>query len=236
LKGRLTVAETALEERLSAPLAEFLADRIPNLAKLAHRWTPEVPAADFEQAMWERSLRKADHLRDLWGQDRPGVIVKELRRECRKVAQEDERYRRALKAAVAGYDVYDIEFYSPGVLAKLLPALVEAEFDVSRAMVKASAGTDAAGIHIRTTDPFGGAENYLVILADVAAAFGRLPEGMQRLLRTYYGANQDDTDEGRWDREKLASSMGLTRHALEERARRARLRLADELGGADPWQ
>jgi hypothetical protein len=231
-----TATETALEERLSAPLAEFLADRIPNVAKLAHRWAPPVPAEDFEQAMWERSLRRAGHFQNLLASGDHGVIVKELRRECRRVAREDERYRRAIAAAAAGYDVYDIEFYSTGVLAKLLPALVEAEFDVSRAMEKASGATDAAGIHIRSSDPFGGAENYLVILLDVAGAWKRLPEGMRRLLSAYYGANQEDTDEGRWDRERLASSMGLTANALYLRVHRALQRLQDELGGCDPWK
>jgi hypothetical protein len=58
---------------------------------------------------------------------------------------------------------------------------------------------------------------------------------MRRLLETYYGANQEDTDEGRWDREKLASSMGLTADALRHRVHRALQRLQKELGGADPW-
>jgi hypothetical protein len=102
-------------------------------------------------------------------------------------------------------------------------------------MEKASGGTDAAGIHIRSSDPFGGSENYLVILIDVVAAYRRLPEGMQRLLKTYYSVSQEDTEQGRWDREGLAGSMGLTADALRQRAFRALQRLQDELGGADPW-
>lgn len=185
--------------------------------------------------MWVKVLANPDKFVKLLDQGSHGAIWAELRRAGTRLGQDDRRYRESIKARVAGYSPYDLEFYSTGVLARLMPALAAADFDVPSAMENASASTDAAGIHIRSSDPFGGAENYLVILIDVAAACRRLPEGMQRLLKTYYGANQDDTDEGRWDREGLASSMGLTAEALRQRAHRALQRLQDELGGADPW-
>lgn len=220
----------------SAGLSELLADRIPKAASRVHRRYPAVPRDDLEQVMWEKALSRGVHLRKLYDEGKLEAIWTELCRAGAKAGREDDRYRRAVKALRDGYSVYDIEFYSASMLAHLLPVLVEAEFDVGQAMDKAAASTDAAGIHIRTEDPFGGSENYLVILIDVTSAFARLPEGMQRLLKTYYGVNQEDTTAGRWEREGLASSMGLTIHALEERVRRARVRLSDELGGADPWK
>lgn len=219
-----------------APLAEFLADRIPKAAAASRRRYPEVPAPDFEQVMWLKAIRKSDHFSGLWDQDKQGAIWSELRREGSKLGREDERFRRAQQAAAAGYSVYDIEFYTTGMLGKLMPALVEAGFDVSRAMERANGGTDAAGVHIRSSDPFGGAENYLVILVDVTSAYRRLPEGMKRLLATYYGVRQDDTADGRWARDALAGSMGLTQDALRTRVHRALQRLQDELGGPDPWK
>jgi hypothetical protein len=195
-----------------------------------------VPAEDMEQAMWLRVLSRPDKFAKLWANGKQGIIWAELRREGVKVGQEDDRYRRAVKAATAGYSLYDLEFYSTGVLARILPALAEAGFDVSVAMDKSAASTDAAGIHIRSSDPFGGQENYLVILTDVARAYRRLPEGMQRLIRTYYAVSQEDTEQGRWDRERLASSMGLTADALRQRVHRALQRLQGNLGGPDPWQ
>jgi hypothetical protein len=194
-----------------------------------------VPADDFEQAMWLRVLTRPSKFQKLLDEERLGIIWAELCREASRVGREDDRYRRAVKAGAAGYSLYDIEFYTTGVLAKILPALVEADFDVSHAMEKAAGGTDAAGIHIRSSDPFGGSENYLVVLVDVAAACGRLPEGMRRLLNTYYAVSQDEGQDGRWEREKLASSMGLTADALRHRVSRALQRLQDELGGPDPW-
>jgi DNA-directed RNA polymerase specialized sigma24 family protein len=229
-------ATTDRDLDLGAPLREFLLDRIPKAAAKAHRRFPAVPAQDFEQAMWLRVLSSPAKFIKLWGQDRHGIIWAELCREGTRAGREDDRYRKAAKAAADGYSPYDIEFYSTGVLAQILPALVEAEFDVSAAMEKASAGADAAGVHIRSSDPFGGSENYMVVLVDVVAAYNRLPEGMRRLLKTYYGVSQEDTEQGRWDREGLASSMGLTSDALRHRVYRALQRLQDELGGSDPWQ
>lgn len=229
------MTEATLEQALPGALGEFLADRIPRAALAARRRFPDVPAEDFEQAMWLAILAKPLKFRKLHDEGRYGIIWTELKRAAGRTGREDARYRQAAKAAAAGYSAYDLEFYSTGVLARILPALAEAEFDIGLAMSKASAGTDAAGIHIRSSDPFGGAENYLVVLIDVAAAYERLPEGMKRLLRTYYSVSQEDTEEGRWDRDKLASSMGLTGDALRQRVHRALQRLQQELGGADPW-
>jgi hypothetical protein len=220
---------------LSGPLEEHLADRIPKVAKRVHARYRQVPAEDMEQAMWVWSLAHPDKLERLLKEGRHGIIWSELRRAGNQAGREDERYRRAVKAAAAGFSLYDLEFYSTGVLAKILPALVAADFDAPAALNNSMVSTDAAGIHIRSTDPFGGAENYLVILVDVAAACERLPEGQRRLLRTYYAVNQEDTQDGRWERERLASSMGLTAEALRQKVHRALQRLQDQLGGPDPW-
>jgi hypothetical protein len=221
--------------QLAGPLAEFLADRIPKAAAKAHRRFPAVPAEDFEQAMWVKVLSRPDKFTRLLDDGKHGIIWAELRREATKVGEEDDRYRKAAAAAAAGYSVYDIEFYSTRLLAQLLPALIEADFDVSVAIERAASSTDAAGVHIRTNDPFGGAEEYTVILIDAAIAFSRLSEGTQRLLKTYYRVNQTDTQDGRWEREKLASSMGITADALRSQVHRALQRMQGELGGADPW-
>src|SRR6266705_2543191 len=165
-----------MSSTLSAPLEEFLADMIPRAAARAHRRFRQVPAEDFGQAMWARVLSNTMKFEKLFAEDRGGIIWVELRRDAAKVGREDDRYRRAVSAAEAGYSVYDVEFYSTRMLGHLLPALVEADFDASRAMETASAATDAAGVHVRVSDPFSGAENYLVVLVDVAGAYGRLPE------------------------------------------------------------
>jgi len=225
-----------LTPHLGAPLAEYLAENIPRVAARVHSRYRYIPAEDYEQAMWSEMLAKRDRYQKYLTEGRPGLVKVSLYRACNKVTAEDDRYRRAKRAAEAGYSTEDIEFYSTGLLARILPALVASNFDVSDAMQRASSGTDAAGVFIRSTDPFSGAENYLAMLIDIAGAWKRLPEGQRRLLRAYYGTNQEDTQDGRWEREKLASSMGLTAETLRKRVSRGLERLQDELGGADPWK
>jgi hypothetical protein len=220
---------------IHGPLGEWLEDRIPKLAGTAHRRFPTVPVQDFEQEIWlrayKRKLQLAKHLRE----GKEAFIWRELNAAATRLGKEDDRYRRACKAAAAGYKVIDEQFYSAGVLAQVLPALIEAEWDVATAVANASHQTDAAGVHISSDDP-AAQGNYMVILMDVCAAFGRLTRGERRFLEVYYGAGDEDTEQGRWDRQGLASSMGLTYEAFRKRAHRALRKLQGELGGEDPWR
>jgi hypothetical protein len=221
--------------QISGPLAEFLADRIPRAAKKAHRRFPQVPCEDFEQAMWLRVYVNPPKFCKLWAEDRKGIIWTELQRAGVKAGMSDDRWRRAERARLAGYGKVDEEFYGSPALGLLLEILVSAEFDVPSVMERTLGGTDSAGVHI--SNPDGRAsEDYLAALIDAKAAFRRLSPGSQRLLTAYYGTNQEDTSAGRWDREKLASSMGLTSEALRQRAHRAVIQLQRELGGENPWR
>jgi hypothetical protein len=220
---------------LGGPLSEFLAEQIPRSARAARAKFPGVPLEDYEQSLWLEVLTRPHRFQQPFDRGDLGLTRKRLYEAGIKVGQEDDRYRRAVKAAEAGYSTDDIAFYSTGLLGMLLPVLIEAGFDVSAAMQRASSGVDAAGIFIRSNDPFSGAENYQVMLVDIATAWERLSEGQRRLLRAYYSCNQEDTEDGRWERDGLAASMGLTGNALRVRVHRALERLQQELGGADPW-
>lgn len=221
---------------LGAPLAEYLAEQIPRVAARSHSHYRYVPAEDYEQEMWLYALRRPERLKAPFDEGKLGLVRTRLYQAANELTRDDDRYRRALRAAEAGYSTEDLQFYSTGLIANLLPVLIEAEWDIGEAVRRAACGVDAAGVFIRNDDPFSGAENYQVMLIDLKNAFERLPGGMQRLLVTYYGLNQEDTEDGRWERESLASSMGLTINALRLRVSRALKRLRDELGGEDPWK
>jgi hypothetical protein len=218
----------------SSVLDEWLVTRIPKLAAQAHRRFPLVPAEDFEQAMWVRALERKAKLTRLLREGRDGLAWNELRSAATRLGKEDDRERRAAKAAAEGYKPWDEEFYSAGVLAQLLTALSGAE-SVAEVIEQATNNTDAAGIHISTSDP-DSSGNYMVMLIDVQTALGKLRRGDQRILQAYYGLGVEDTEEGRWERRKLASSMGLTYEALRQRVFRALRALQDELGGDSPWR
>ena len=232
----MTVTTDSVSPVLGGPLAEFLAETIPRVARNANRRYRYVPAEDYEQTLWLAALSRPHRYAEPFREGKLWAVTKRLRETAYGATKEDQRFRRAKAAAEAGYSTDDIEFYSTGLLARVLPALIEANFDTGEAMQRASSGTDAAGVFIRSNDPFSGAENYMVMLADITGAWKRLPEGQRRLLTAYYGTRQDDSEDGRWERERLASSMGLTADALRQRAYRGLSRLQDELGGADPWK
>lgn len=221
---------------LGAPLSEHLADAIPRVAVTAHQRYRYIPKEDYEQAAWLAVLSKPRRFTEPWDRGDLGIIKVRIWDAVKAATKEDDRFRRAQRAAEAGYSLDDVAFYSTGLLGLLLPALIEADWDLGEAMQRASSGVDAAGVFIKSNDPFSGAENYLTMLVDVKGGWGRLTEGQRRLLRAYYSCNQEDTDDGRWERDGLAASMGLTGNALRVRVHRALERLQEELGGADPWR
>lgn len=222
-------------EQLGGPLAEHLAKRIPTLALSRHRRFPDVDAADFEQEMWAHALAHAPRFRRLFEEGKLDLIRLDLASAATKYGYDDERDRRARKAKEAGYSTTDEEFYGSGLLRLLLPVLIEAEFDPANAIERATQGTDAAGVRIHSADSDHAAENYMVMLIDVCDAYRKLNTYQQRLLRDWYGMDQSDTDNGRWERSSKASSMGLTVNALQLRVKRAVEALQRELGGKSPW-
>ena len=219
---------------IPGPLGEWLADRIPKVARMAHRRFPTVPMEDFEQEMWLRAFNRKTRLAEFLRKDQEAYIWRELNAAATRLGKEDDRYRRACKAAAEGYRAVDEQFYSTGLLALVLPVLIGADWDVSAAVASASNQTDSAGVFIHGDQSAQG--NYQVILMDVCAGFAGLKGGDQRLLEAYYGCGSEETEQGRWDRQGIASTMGLTYEAFRQRAYRALRRLQRELGGEDPWR
>lgn len=226
-----------MDEHLTVggPLGEHLAKEIPRQARGKHHRFPQVPVEDFEQEMWARVTARLDKFRLWMLEGKTDIIRLELHSAAMRLGSEDERYRRAVKAAHAGYSPDDEEFYSTGMLRHLLPVLIEAEFDAAAAVEKATQATDAAGVRIQVSSPENAAETYMVILIDVVRAFRRLSPYHQRLLTGYYSLSQEDTQQGRWERESKASSQGLTLKAYQRKVDRAVEELESMLGGRNPW-
>lgn len=216
-------------------LDEHLAEAIPKAARNRHRRFPHVPYEDFEQELVLRVLAKQAKFA-LWHEEgKIGTIWLELLNAGTALGYQDDRNRRAAKAAAAGYSPDDEEFYSTGMLRHLLPVLIEAEFDPANAVERATQGTDAAGVRIHGSSPENAAETYMVVLIDVVTAFRKLSPYQRNLLMSYYALDQSDTESGRWERESKASSMGMTFKAYQRKVDRAVDELADKLGGKNPW-
>lgn len=221
-------------DAITGPLGEWLADRVPKVARMAHRRFPMVPLEDFEQEIWARAVLKKLKLAVYLRQENEAYIWRELNAAATKLGKQDDRYRRAAKAAAAGYRNFDEQFYSPRVITAALAVLIRADFDVAVAVSQVSRA-DQSGQFIQSNDPER-CGDYMVVLMDVCEGYKRLGRADQNTLKAYYDIPPEDTDENRWERHKLASTMGLTYEAFKQKAYRAVRKLQAELGGEDPWR
>jgi len=212
---------------LTPLVSEFLSEMIPRVAARVHRDYPLVPAEDLEQEMWLYAFLHGAKLRDLLANSQEGVIWSELRRSAKRIVREDQRYRRAAKAAAEGYSPDDEQFYTIPVLRFLLPYYVD----------EGVSGSPPQGRDQSRTGHADGAESgdWMAMMIDVGCALEEIKPSERNLIKKYFGVRQDDTEGGRWDRQALASSMGMTLEALDVAVHRAVAALRDQLGGANPW-
>jgi hypothetical protein len=175
--------------------------------------------------MWVGCLTRAEYLNKLMLEGDMGIIVNQVRRIGWRACKDDERSRRAEKAASEGYEPDDEQFYTVGLLQILLPAYLDGGVDSEppKGRSQGRGGLLSEG------------GDYLAMMVDLSRAMAKLRPYERNLLETYYSAPQGDDSDSRFTRNQLAASMGLTLHALEERVRRAMRKLQRELGGDNPW-
>lgn len=135
-----------------------------------------------------------------------------------------ERYCRHERAEQSGGSVEEEFFYSIPMIADLLTL----SFDPEWMMPK---GIDYTDIK-RPGKPAREGFDLPTMVADVGAAFKKLPEPDQRLLRRVYGLGVDSTDA----LVQLSLEWGVTQSAAYNRVRRVVGRLRAALGGPNPWR
>lgn len=189
-------------------------DIIQQVATQTRRQFPMVERDDIVQELWLWTL---EHQRktDDWlagGQDGVRQLAKSLARAGRAYAIKE-------KAAVVGYDVEDLYFYSTGQLRELLPIVLD------RALWTEAGTPSDLGIITGTTDPALG-NNRLAMLCDVRASLEAGRPADKELLWTAFGLALPD--------EEHAEQLGITVEALRTRVMRAVQRLQKALGGPKP--
>ena len=123
------------------------------------------------------------------------------------------------KAAITGYDVDDLYYYSTGQLRELLPVVMDRTSWTQPGVV------GDLGKITGTSDPAHG-NNRLAMICDVRSALEACSESDKRLLWTAFGLALADDEH--------ATSMGITEDALRMRVVRALQRLQRRLGGPRP--
>jgi len=211
---------------LTPVLTEHLASVIPAIAGKLHRTYRKLDAEDIAQEIWAGALDKADRLETLLTSGDLGILSSELRRIGWRACKEDDRIRRAEKAATEGYSTDDEQFYTVGLLRLLLPAYLDAGV---AAQPPKGRSTARSGLLSESGD-------YLAMMVDISRAMAQIGSHERKLITDYYSAPQGDDPDSRWSRNQLANSMGMTLNALEVRVSRAVRSLQRELGGDSPWQ
>jgi DNA-directed RNA polymerase specialized sigma24 family protein len=123
------------------------------------------------------------------------------------------------KAAITGYDVEDLYYYSTGQLRDLLPVVLDRESWGGTGVVQDLGKITGGG------DPAHG-NNRLAMICDVRSALEACSDEDKRLLWTVFGLRVDD--------DEYATSLGITADALRMRVVRALKRLQRHIGGPRP--
>lgn len=212
---------------LSAPLAEWLAEIIPQDAAKYHGRYPLVPAEDFEQELWATALSMRDDVERLWEQGSRGLLRLRLRNGIFRLIEEDDRYRRAAKAAAGGYSTLDECFYSAAILKVLIPWYLDN--GTTERPPKGKEQPRVSGTH--------GSGDYLAMMLDIGHAMKAVSGQHRRLLERYYSYPQHTgPGSGGWTHAEIASAMGTDPDVLRMRRNRALGAVRRELGGRNPWQ
>lgn len=124
------------------------------------------------------------------------------------------------KAAVGGYSVQDLYFYSTKQLREILPLVFDHEDWVLRS---GSIDTDRAGF----SDPATGG-TLLATLADVSRGLGLIRESEYNVLVWRYKYD--------WTPERLAEELEVSLPAAKSRISYAVRSLQKKLGGKSPWR
>jgi hypothetical protein len=211
---------------LSPVAAEALAGIVPQVAGQLHRTYRRLPEDDIAQAMWVRIMERASWFSSQVEAGKTGLAREELRRAGWKACKSDERYERAQKAAAAGYDIEDEQYYSLGLLRALLPAYVDGGIAEEPPRQRGGKGSSLKSER----------GDYLAMLCDVSSGMDAVAPHERRTLTEWFALPQGDDSGSRSARSQWSSSHGMTVNAMEQRVTRALRALQKALGGPNPWR
>jgi DNA-directed RNA polymerase specialized sigma24 family protein len=190
---------------------EEFAGMVAQIATETKRQYPMLDRDDISQELWLWMVEHGDKVDEWAGQGKAGEgkLAKALRRRARAYATVE-------KAAVVGYEVSDLYWYSTGQLRELLPAALDRD-------TWADPGVPPeTGPLARTGKPDEGG-NRIAMLCDVRSALEAGSPGDKLLLWTVFGLGMPEDEH--------AMTLGITVEALRTRTHRAVVRLQKRLGG-----
>ena len=172
---------------------------------------------DIAQELWVWFVghpRKYKEWLELKQKDRDKLIAKSLRNAALKYCEKE-------KARKVGYDTSDLYYYDVSVVEAFLPSIIAGTYAIPTSIqdlnAKFGSGNLADG------------NNWLALRSDIAAAFGKLSDAKQNVLRLRFSIDSPD-----WS--LLSKDMDSTPDGARMKVQRAINSLTKNLGGWRPYQ
>ena len=184
-------------------------------AEYARRYTM-LEKDDIGQELWVWFVahpRKYKEWSELEQKDRDKLIAKSLRNAALKYCERE-------KSRKSGYDTSDLYYYDTSVVEAFLPSIIAGTYAIPVSIqdlnAKFGSGNDAEG------------NNWLTLRSDIAAAFNKLSDAKQNILRLRFSIDSPD-----WS--LLAKDMSSTPDGARMKVQRAMNSLVKNLGGWRPY-
>jgi hypothetical protein len=171
-----------------------------------------VERNDIAQELWVWFVahpRKYKEWSELKQKDQDKLIAKSLRNAALKFCEKE-------KAKKIGYDMSDLYYYDTSVIEVFLPSIIGDSYEIPT-KIKDLGGT------VKTNEISDG-NNWLSLRSDITAAYNKLSEAKQNILRLRFSIEQPD-----WT--LLAKEMDSTPDGARMKVQRAINSLIKHLGG-----
>lgn len=191
-------------------------DLVQTLASEYARKYSMIERDDIGQELWVWFVghpRKYKEWSALEQKDRDKLIAKSLRNAALKYCEKE-------KAKKVGYDTGDLYYYDVSVVEAFLPTIIAESYEMPSKIKD-------LGNSVKAGDVSDGM-NWLVLRSDIAAAYYKLPEAKQNILRLRFSVEQPD-----WA--TLAKDMDSTPDGARMKVQRSLNSLVKNLGGWRPY-
>jgi len=190
---------------------------VASLAVEYHRRYPMLEVLDIRQVLWLWFLthsRKYVEWSALDRKDKDKLIAKSLRNAALKFCEKE-------KANTVGYELIDVYYYDATVIEAFLPSIISETYEMPSKIKDLN-------FKFNKSEPSNDGNNWLVLRSDIAAAYYRLSEAKQNILRIKFSTENSDWAE-------IGKDLNTTADGARMKVQRAVNSLVRILGGWRPF-
>ena len=190
---------------------------VASLAVEYHRRYPMLEVLDIRQVLWLWFLthsRKYAEWSALDRKDKDKLIAKSLRNAAITYCEKE-------KAKTIGYELIDVYYYDATVIEAFLPSIISETYEMPSKIKDLN-------FKFNKSEPSNDGNNWLVLRSDIAAAYYRLSEAKQNILRIKFSTENSDWAE-------IGKDLDTTADGARMKVQRAVNSLVRILGGWRPF-